>query len=691
MAEQTFAMPEEDASRPRLPAREATGVVLPPVPGEERTGVLPPAVPERGAPTLELPDAAEVRPEMTPEETRQELIRLSAEIRRSAAERTDRLARLAKERAERLVARAALDGELPPTMPDVAGQAEEAERVLQTTLDDIFELPEPDDLRRREEALQIERKLAAAERLTFQFADLMNELKRVSSEPVEFARVAGPAVYALSRRVENARVSGLASIEEADELLLAVETDAVKQEARAMESMVVPDFLGSAAPDQLFRLLADGAEHPRVYMEAMFNAYKAVSRGEVSNLEELVAGQLPEKLRADFQRLRTEDVPAVHQEEAHRAANLMVNRFYGEAADLLERLAASLKADEAAPEVWRVEMTASFEATVRELRAEAVAEKARYEKLQDVSRRLYEAFESDPAYAEKRAELAVRKEREAALREGKIISVRQLDNTSPVAGSYLPTRVTVEHNGQIFDVVMKVELQDRFTRAGITPGTGPLREQLGSLAAMWTGEFQAPISVARTTEEYGRVVLTEFVEGGSCQRKEDWFLNPDGSLNPDVGRIAALGFLLRRADGAPRNIIRRPDGKLLNIDWGSDFSGVAKWTEEDYSNAAHYLLDKSRQKLGADLVRQLEILRDSPTLDLLAEAVGVLPEDMDGWKEDVVARIDTILSAKDENGEAALPEYLQTYQHDFGKVFMSAARGYVLGSRDSATMVSENI
>lgn len=423
----------------------------------------------------------------------------------------------------------------------------------------------------------------------------------------------------------------------------------------ALETSAVPSFLREA-PVDLHRRLREGMEHPSFRLEPTFRQFEAYKRDatDLPNPDDIASKYVSERARPAYRVLASIEGP-----DARRAANQLLSGFYEEAAGSMEAL------------VGRHPDLAALIAGAREAGKE---ERARADRLAEKARELYDAILDDPEARGRHESLRRRMEREEAFRDGEITAMRPLgskgDASAVVTGSYSPVWASISHKGKTYEAVVKFDMADRWTRAGVSPGTSSLRETVGALGQVAMGNDRAPAVVSRNTEQYGRVTVMDFVPAESCNVVQEWYLRPDNTLHEDIPMIAARDFLIHRSDGAPRNLLVE-DGHLLPIDFGSDFSSPAEREGADYSSSAHFLMEVFRPSAGRELLAFLDRWESSPARRAFEEAVGLLPEDMTGFGESMQDRIGQLRSALG-NPPYRFPAYPSDARKDFGKWFLQA-------------------
>lgn len=454
-----------------------------------------------------------------------------------------------------------------------------------------------------------------------------------------------------------------------------LETSIHKTEAlfeySALEYKAAPFFL-KRDPETLCQELRAGSEHPRNRLEIAYTQLGAIESGEpLPSSDDVLASYVSDRARAAFRLLRSERIPASERAEADRASNQLVNGAYAEAARTVEALRARLAGGEAGG----IDVSRELEATAAEILEAGRDELARPELIASKAREYYAATLLDRAEAGRHKSIRERRELESRFRDWKIIGIRPMeDRDNPAAtvrDSNAPVWVVLEdpgNPGKEIGAVMKFDLSDRWTRNGVTPGSESLRETVGALAQVAMGNDRAAATVSRMTEEYGRVTIMDFVHGKPCQRADDWYARKDGSVKPDLIMLAVRDFIIRRSDGAPRNLVA-DDDLVVPIDFGSDFGSPGSRAPKDYSSAAHFVLDKLGISAGEDAIAFLDGWESSRGRTSLAEAAALLPEDMTGFLESMdrsVAELKTVLA----NPPHRFPPYPEDARRDFGNFFL---------------------
>lgn len=410
----------------------------------------------------------------------------------------------------------------------------------------------------------------------------------------------------------------------------------------------------SQPPEELQTRLRKGARHPR--FETMINNLWAdVVKSEPLKEEAVrLAVVVPKTLKDIYVALRKRS----RDEEIQKIVNQLENGFFVEAAQGFEALAA--RADK--------KNQPSLLETAEKCRTEGDRTKERFGRLQHLGERLLELVEQE--FPERAVEMQMRKKTERILREGTISELRpfvqRVINENGVervlySGASKPMcgMAELEIDGVVErrEVMVKYANAERYLRRGVLPGSGVMREAILTMHGLAIGAKNTPVVILRNDAERGAYSVHEFIDAQSCAlpTMRDWHRNPSTPLEDQIVLGAIEDHLLDRLDGEVRNLLLKGDA-LSRIDFGVDFPATLEAAER-CSALLFYVQDKI---LTAAQLERLKTFNESERKKLFQQAVGLLPENMDGALERYEARLTQLLA------EQKLPPYDPKWRQDFG-------------------------
>jgi hypothetical protein len=452
------------------------------------------------------------------------------------------------------------------------------------------------------------------------------------------------------------------------------ETEA-RMHMRVIEGVLVPYLFASTDAKTLATALRDGMEHPRSLMAVAFFQQCALKNDlPVPSPNDVLRPCVPGPLQSGLDRLASAAVPEALAEEADRVRQQSANGYFREAAARARRMAAR---PEAAAFVR--ELTSFAEA----LDAEERAETERIEHAFRLQGELYEAVAA--AHPERRDELERRRALEDLLAHGE--PVGEPVPLFPGAGSGSPHKLALRLGDRTVTALVKFSHAERFVRSGVMPGQGHWREVAGAAHSVGFG-VDVPAVAVRRLEGYGTVTVMELIDGSSCSAAPGWFLDRHArGIRPEIPVVALGDYLMGRNDGAPRNLIKTPDGRLVSIDYGSEFSDS---DEEPLSSAAWYLMAASRQSVPPALRERVAAWRSSTERQAFEYLLSLVPGQTSAYKKSYEGRLGRLVgSFRATDADAPYPPYAGGSSLDFGSNFLKDTESFFRSMGDTTVVMSD--
>lgn len=435
---------------------------------------------------------------------------------------------------------------------------------------------------------------------------------------------------------------------------------------------LMPDFFRTYDPRELAAALRGGVRHPRYVAETLMRQNGDIRDGRTPvSPNDVLRDALPESLRSAFDALESERIPEDFSAAARVVGNHLTNRMYPQAIQSIGDLLGNWTD---APE----EIRALPKALVERERDDV----AREERLFALQGEMYASMVE--AHPERREEIERRRRTEEIFRLGNLVG-EIVPVLSSQTNSSAPFKVTLEHNGEQRVGVVKFAFAERYAREGVTPGNGHWREVAGAMHAFAFG-LEAPAVVARRTEGFGEVTVMELLDGKSCNLEDGWFLGEDGFLRPDLGPMAIEEYLKFRTDGAPRNIVRTKDGRLVPIDHGSD---IPSDPDVAMGSVALYAMSDSGDTIPDELQDRVRAWAASPERKVFERVVALFPEEMGQYLAAYNGRIDALIATFDQGQEPLYPRYRPIDHRDFDKKFVDGYEDLKYDQRRPPAVVAD--
>ena len=391
---------------------------------------------------------------------------------------------------------------------------------------------------------------------------------------------------------------------------------------------------------RVYEDLRNGAPHPR--WDQMHNSSLSKLNKPWPTREDIVARSLPEQVCVPYKMLvkaeMNQSLEASVSKQLKVAINQIENRFFEEASKNLHLIIPFL------PEILQ-ETARKLEIATDEARW---MEEARHQELLHQQEALYAHLET--SYPERAKEIQRRRLVERVMREGHLIdepqpftlqimvgghiSTQQVGNSKPMIATF---ELDVDGKIERVSTIIKFEISDLYTRPGVSPGSGPMREVVGAIHATALGVDIPPVTL-RQLEGYGRVSVHERVEAESCRRQQDWYKTESARFNKAMALMAMEDHLVFRLDGASRNLLLRDD-RLYKIDCGSDIPS----TGNRWKNSAPLYM-KQEEPVPDEVIRVVKAYAESPAKEIFKTAVRQLPENMNAYLLDYEDRLAKSLS-----------------------------------------------
>jgi len=415
---------------------------------------------------------------------------------------------------------------------------------------------------------------------------------------------------------------------------------------RAEKSVNRELFRNCKDPGAFHDALKSGAENPRwLYYILSEQARADAAYEDIPDRETAMGRLMSDTLREPYRGVSQWNGPESAKEDASRIARQLENRFYGEASTAANALLERVRSDASSEEI------AILETIVAEGEAQEQAERLRYADMRRRQSECYDAILQSPNGERRREAIERRKRTEEVFEKGEMVgSLTGLDG-GPYDGIG-PALAEFKFGNETRKGVVKFEFADRATRAGVTPGTGPLRESAASLAYIGAGMDSVPANVARKLEGFGNSSVIELVSDGFAADilgEDPWYMSGDEPL-ADLHLIALIDRVTQRLDGATRNLMVRGE-KVTPIDFGSELSSLPG--EEPLASMPSFLLATLDSKIPIRVQEQMKQWLESPAFDAFLNALDTLPENMDAYKDEAKKRKGEVLQTFVASGETA--------------------------------------